>query len=324
MSIPVPTLGSMPCPNKIPMTENTKQTKRMLLEHRLAPTKALGQNFLIHQHTAQAIVAAGKIQAGEVVVEVGVGLGALTHPLAAAAHHVYGFEVDRGIVRMHLENNDLPKNVTLVHEDILSADFDDLSRRCGGKLIVLANLPYSITNPFLFKLIDNSHLIARATVMVQKEVADRLTAPPSTKEYGVPTILLGCRATVRQVLLLKPGEFHPRPKIDSVVLSLDFFSDFAPFCPPGFSHSDFLLLKKVVRAAFNQRRKTLVNSLSVHLAVDEQAILGKSSAKASLEKLLELQGLSSRVRPEDLSIKDFVVLTQALAKELYNGYANAT
>ena len=300
------------------MTED-RTTKKVLLDHRLAPTKALGQNFLVHQHTAQAIVAAGKIKAEEVVVEVGVGLGALTRPLAAAARHVYGFEVDRGIVRMHLESNDLPENVTLVHEDILTVDFDELSRRCGGKLILVANLPYSITNPFLFKLIDNAHLLARATVMVQKEVADRLTAPPSTKEYGVPSILLGCRASVKQVLLLKPGEFHPRPKIDSVVLALEFFPEFAPCCPPGFSNSDFLLLKKVVRAAFNQRRKTLVNSLSENLTSTEGTHFGKSSVKASLEKLLKSQGLSSRVRPEELSIENFIVLTQALAKELRNG-----
>ena len=313
MSTPVHPLAKQPTENT-PMIDKQQRARKTLLDHHLAPTKALGQNFLVHHHTAQAIVDAGNIQPSEVVVEVGVGLGALTRPLAARARHVYGFEVDRGIVRMHLENRDLPENVSLIHEDILATDFNALRERCGAKLILLANLPYSITNPFLFKLIDNGHLLDRATVMVQKEVGDRLTASPQTKEYGVPTILLGICATVRQVMLLKPGEFHPRPKIDSVVLAIDFFPKYAPFCPADFSAKDFQLVKNIVRAAFNQRRKTLVNSLNETLLSTIGASHDKAGAKIMLQKVLLDQGLSPRVRPEELTPQQFVALGKALSR----------
>jgi 16S rRNA (adenine1518-N6/adenine1519-N6)-dimethyltransferase len=298
------------------MNERYTRTRSTLLNHNLAPKKALGQNFLVHRHTAQAIVEAGMIGKDQVVVEVGVGLGALTHPLAAAARHVYGYEIDRGIVRMHSENNDLPENVTLVHEDILEVDFEELSKCCEGKLTILANLPYSITNPFLFKLIDNAHLIDRATIMVQKEVADRLTASPGSKEYGVPTILLACCATVKQVLLLKPAEFHPRPKIDSAVIAIDFFPSRNGFASADFSHNDFELLKKIVRAAFGQRRKTLTNSLSDNLMPMLAPHLERTMAKNFVENLLISQGLSPQVRPEMLTVAEFIALCKRFSSAL--------
>lgn len=316
MSTPAPRSDNALSCAENPMNERYTRTRSTLHDHNLAPKKALGQNFLVHRHTAQAIVEAGMIGKDQVVVEVGVGLGALTRPLAAAARHVYGYEIDRGIVRMHRENNDLPGNVTLVHEDILEVDFDELSKRCQGKLIILANLPYSITNPFLFKLIDNAHLIARATIMVQKEVADRLTASPGSKEYGVPTILLACRATVKQVLLLKPAEFHPRPKIDSAVIAIDFSSGVDGFASPDLSPYDFQLLKKVVRAAFGQRRKTLTNSLSDTVLPMVAPHLERSMAKKLVEDLLISQGHSSQVRPEMLTVTEFIALCKTLSSAL--------
>lgn len=294
------------------MNERYTRTRSTLLNHNLAPKKALGQNFLVHRHTAQAIVEAGMIGKDQVVVEVGVGLGALTHPLAAAARHVYGYEIDRGIVRMHSENNDLPENVTLLHEDILEVDFEELSKRCQGRLTILANLPYSITNPFLFKLIDNAHLIARATIMVQKEVADRLTASPGSKEYGVPTILLACCATVKQVLLLKPTEFHPRPKIDSVVIAIDFSPGIDCLDSADLSQYDFQLLKKIVRAAFGQRRKTLTNSLSDSVLPILAPHLQRTMAKKVVEDVLIAQDLSPQIRPEMLTVMEFITLCKGL------------
>lgn len=298
------------------MKHRYTKTRSTLLAHNLTPKKALGQNFLVHKHTAEAIVEAGMIGKDQIVIEVGVGLGALTHPLAAAAKHVYGYEIDRGIVRMHSENNDLPRNVTLVHEDILEVDFEELSKLCQEKLTIIANLPYSITNPFLFKLIDNAHLIARATIMVQKEVADRLTASPGSKEYGVPTILLACCATVHQVLLLKPGEFHPRPKIDSAVIAIDFSSGRIDLQPADFSPDNFQLLKKMVRAAFGQRRKTLINSLSDTFLPMLVPHLARAEAKKLVEDLLIAQGLSLRIRPEMLTVAEFITLCKGLSSSL--------
>lgn len=316
MSIPVPSSDNALSCAVPPMNERYTRTRSTLLDHNLAPKKALGQNFLVHRHTAQAIVDAGMISKDQVVVEVGVGLGALTHPLAAVAKHVYGYEIDRGIVRMHSENNDLPGNVTLLHEDILEVDFEELSERCRGKLTILANLPYSITNPFLFKLIDNAHLISRATIMVQKEVADRLTAMPGSKEYGVPTILLACCATVKQVLLLKPAEFHPRPKIDSAVIAIDFSPCINGFGSADLSQYDFQLLRKIVRAAFGQRRKTLTNSLSDSVLPILAPHLERSMAKKLVEDLLIAQGLSPQIRPEMLTVIEFITLCKSLSSAI--------
>ena len=202
-----------------------QKTKQSLQKHSLAPKKRFGQNFLVHRKTAEAIVQAGGVGKDDSIIEVGVGLGALTIPLAHAAGHVFGLEIDSGIIRYHQEENDLPDNVTLMHEDVLKADFNALADRCGGMLKIMANLPYSISNPFLFKLIDNHERMAWATIMLQKEVAQRLLAHAGTKDYGVPTVLLQSCATVKPLMTLKPAEFHPRPKIDSVVVRIDFSSD---------------------------------------------------------------------------------------------------
>jgi 16S rRNA (adenine1518-N6/adenine1519-N6)-dimethyltransferase len=294
------------------MTKYRRQTQSVLESHQLAPKKRLGQNFLVNKHTAEAIVRAGNVSSTDNILEVGVGLGALTIPLAAAAGHVYGYEIDRGIIRYHEEEGDLPDNVTLVHQDILTADFVAIAEQCGGSLKILANLPYSISNPFIFKLIDNASLLDCATIMLQKEVADRLTAQPGSKDYGVPTVLLATCATVKKIMLLKPAEFHPRPKIDSVVIHIDFSGQMQTkksiVDATGFSR----LLKKVVRTAFNQRRKTILNTLSggnFYLCCGETP---QSEIKKQTEKAILSAGLSPSARPETLSVEDFIGLTRAI------------
>ena len=147
-----------------------------LKANRLAPKKRFGQNFLVHRQTAEAIVRAGGVASGDIIVEVGVGLGALTVPLAAVARHVYGYEIDSGIIRFHQEQDDLPKNVTLVHQDILRADFREIASRCGGKLKILANLPYSISNPFIFTLSD-SWRVPKARIMESQPYCWQVALP---------------------------------------------------------------------------------------------------------------------------------------------------
>jgi len=127
-------------------------TKESLRSYKLAPSKKFGQNFLVNENTANRIVFAGQVQPEDTIVEVGVGLGALTTPLAKQVHHVFGIEIDSGIIRYHEQEGDLPQNVTLIHQDILKTDFEALYSRIGSKLKFMANLPYSISNPFLFKL----------------------------------------------------------------------------------------------------------------------------------------------------------------------------
>jgi 16S rRNA (adenine1518-N6/adenine1519-N6)-dimethyltransferase len=296
------------------MTKYTRQARNTLKNHQLAPKKRLGQNFLVNKHTAEAIVRAGKILDTDIILEVGVGLGALTIPLAAAARHVYGYEIDRGIVRFHEDENDLPGNVTLVHQDILTADFQGIADLCGGSLKIVANLPYSISNPFIFKLIDNAPLIKSAIIMLQKEVADRLTAQPSTKEYGVPTVLLACCATVKKVMTLKPAEFHPRPKIDSVVIDIDFSADHTMRDLSNVSPYDFCMLKKIVRTTFNQRRKTILNTLSDGSWLAASGEYTLSARKALTEAAIQSVNLPPAARPETLSVADFISLTRAMQK----------
>jgi 16S rRNA (adenine1518-N6/adenine1519-N6)-dimethyltransferase len=288
------------------MTKYGRQTHETLKNNQLAPKKRFGQNFLVHKPTAEAIVRAGDIRDTDIILEVGVGLGALTVPLASMAQHVFGYEIDSGIIRFHEEEGDLPDNVTLVHQDILTADFKEIAKQCGGKLKIMANLPYSISNPFIFKLIDNAPLISTATIMLQKEVADRLMAKPNTKEYGVPTVLLASCATVQKLMTLKPGEFHPRPKIDSVVVRIDF----SGFSQSMADHSqfDFALFRQLVRTTFNQRRKTILNTLSGANLFNDSGKLDKAQNKEMTLLTIEQANLQAKARPETLIFTDFIKL----------------
>jgi 16S rRNA (adenine1518-N6/adenine1519-N6)-dimethyltransferase len=294
------------------MTKFRSHTEDTLKSNQLAPKKSLGQNFLVNKHTAEAIVRAGHVLNTDTILEVGVGLGALTIPLAATARHVYGYEIDSGIVRFHKEEGDLPDNVTLIHQDILTADFQNISALCGGPLKILANLPYSISNPFIFKLIDNAPLVENATIMLQKEVADRLMARPSTKEYGVPTVLLASCATVKKVMTLKPAEFHPRPKIDSVVIFIDFASKRRGDQTNTICLKHFNLLKQIVRTTFNQRRKTILNTLSGGAWLITSEKISQSQIKNLTEAAILAVHLSPAARPETLSLSDFISLTKAM------------
>ncbi len=287
-------------------------TRKSLREENLAPKKQLGQNFLVHKATAIAIAHSGQIAPDDIIIEVGVGLGALTLPIAEMASEVIGLEIDRGLVRFHKEKLDLPDNVTLLHQDILKADFSELQRLAKGKLKIMANLPYSISNPFLFTLIENQEKIAWATIMLQKEVADRLTAKPGTKQYGIPTVLLQSCATVKPLLTLKPAEFHPRPKIDSVVVRIDFSGTH-----PGRSRDyDKNLFQKLVRAAFSQRRKTLLNTLSTARFFHQQSDGDKKREKQLTQEAIVTAGVSPGTRAETLDLDTFINLTHAFSEAL--------
>jgi 16S rRNA (adenine1518-N6/adenine1519-N6)-dimethyltransferase len=294
------------------MSKYGRQTHETLKSNQLAPKKRFGQNFLVHKSTAEAIVRAGDVCSTDIVMEVGVGLGALTLPLAAIAQHVYGYEIDSGIIRFHREEGDLPDNVTLVHQDILTADFQQIAHQCGGNLKILANLPYSISNPFIFKLIENATLISTATIMLQKEVADRLMAAPRTKDYGVPSVLLASCASVHKLMTLKPAEFHPRPKVDSVVVRIDF-SEFSKQSLEDRNY-DFNLFRKIVRATFNQRRKTILNTLSGAGLFGDSVTQDKIANKKITLLAIEQANLKPSDRPETLMFTDFINLAIQIAR----------
>lgn len=294
------------------MSRYGRNAYEALKTNKLAPKKRFGQNFLVHRQTAEAIVRAGGVTADDIILEVGVGLGALTVPLAAVAKHVYGYEIDSGIIRFHQEQGDLPENVTLVHQDILQADFKEIAHRCGGKLKILANLPYSISNPFIFTLIDNAAVINTATVMLQKEVAERLMARPKSKDYGVPTVLLASCASVRKVMTLNPGEFHPKPKVDSVVVEINFSN---PSQLPGADERyNLKIFKQIVKATFNQRRKTIQNTLSNAGFFGPLLKQEKHVVKEHTLRIIERAGLQPNARPETLNITDFIKLAVEVEK----------
>ncbi|TBV81136.1 MAG: ribosomal RNA small subunit methyltransferase A [Desulfobulbaceae bacterium] len=277
---------------------NKLNVRQILSEWGLAPNRQLGQNFLIQPQVAEQIVAVSGVESDDTVVELGVGLGALTLPLAARVNQVIGLEIDAGIIRYHRESHDLPPNVELRHQDLLLADFSALARQQGKRLKIIANLPYAITNPLLFKLVEQRQAIKQAVLMVQKEVAWRLSAKPNTKEYGVLSVLLGTCAQVIKRLEVDPDNFYPKPQVDSYVISITFTA--------GPNPEEFTRLRRVVNAAFNQRRKTLLNSL--------RAGAGLNLDRAAVEAGLAAANINPRLRAENLSPEDFLRLTRSIAE----------
>lgn len=282
------------------MPPNDK-VKHILQEWELAPKKRFGQNFLIHSHSASRIVAAADLTGEDTILEIGVGFGALTRPLAARAKKIIGLEIDAGIIRWHETEGRLPKNVSLIHQDVLKFDFRRLAAKLGKKLKIIANLPYSISNPLLFKLIENHDVVEWAVLMLQKEVGERLFAPIGSKAYGVLSILVKACADVTPLMGLGPANFHPRPKVDSLVLRIRF--DPVPDFVKGLPRHNKKLLRKLVNAAFQQRRKTLLNALS------SGNLFGLD--KQETQQLLEKSGISPLTRGERLSVEEFVRLAIA-------------
>jgi 16S rRNA (adenine1518-N6/adenine1519-N6)-dimethyltransferase len=279
-----------------------KKIKDILKQQNLAPKKRFGQNFLINRNVSEKIVKLAGVSPNDTIIELGVGFGALTCHLAKICKKVIGIEIDSGIIRYHREEGSMPENVTLVHQDILRADFAELAEESGGRVKIIANLPYSISNPLLFRLTEQMDKIEWAVLMLQKEVAQRLTAGMGTKDYGILTVRMAACASVKKLLDLGPQHFHPKPKVDSQVVKITFFPK--PERAAALPDYDLVLFKTIIDAAFQQRRKTLVNALSAsnRLEVDKKTIV------YALEKL----GLDTRIRGERLSVEDFVALTISL------------
>jgi 16S rRNA (adenine1518-N6/adenine1519-N6)-dimethyltransferase len=281
-------------------------TKTILKDRKLAPKKKLGQNFLVNKVLIDQIIAKASPNADDTIVEFGVGLGAMTIPLAQIVKKIIGLEIDAGIVAFHQESSTLPDNVTLIHTDILKYDFQQLTKDCDGLLKIIANLPYSISNPLLFKLIEHLDIMGSAVLMLQKEVGLRLTASPGTKEYGVLSVLLGACASVKKLMVLGPEHFHPRPKVDSVVVKIVFHP--VPARVEALPKYDPLMLRKVVKAAFQQRRKTLVNSLSSA----GFSTLGKEKTR----NIIIGSGLLPTIRPDQITVPEYINLANEFTKDL--------
>jgi len=273
--------------------------KTVLRRLGLRPRKAWGQHFLLHPHQAQRIVAALGLSGEETVVEIGPGLGALTIFLAREAGKVVALERDPALAQF-LEEELFQENpqVRILCQDALTFDFRDCHREAGRPLIVAGNLPYQITSPLLFKLIDAKAALSQAVFMMQQEVGDRLLSPPGTKDYGILSVLSQYRFSLERLFSLGPGNFYPAPQVNSVVLRLT---------PGGTAPraQDEVLFSRVVKAAFAHRRKTLTNTL-VNRAPDF------GLTRETMRRIFLTLEIDPGRRGETLSVAQFVALSNAM------------
>ena len=263
------------------------------------PKKRLGQHFLRDAGIVRKIIDKARLDPSDDVLEIGSGLGALTIPLAGLVHEVVAVEKDLRLAEMlkkRLAHDDI-SNVRLIHDDILKLAFEGIPRRPAKKMKVMGNLPYNISTPFLERLVENRSLVSRAVLMFQLELARRLTASPGNKEFGAMTVLVQYHAHISPLLEVSKAAFYPRPKVDSMVLELDFER------PHPRRAEDEAKFKMVVKGAFAYKRKTILNSL-------KRALSPRTSEEilAALHKC----AIDPGKRAEALNIDQFLALTSAL------------
>jgi 16S rRNA (adenine1518-N6/adenine1519-N6)-dimethyltransferase len=273
-----------------------EEVRAALRQSEFRPRKRLGQNFLIHEHVLEAIVDLLALNTDDLVLEIGPGLGVLTRRLVDRAAGVWAVEVDPFLSR-RLQESDLIANpkFQLISGDILKVSLLEILPKQKIKLV--GNLPYSISTPVLFRVLDLRDHFSSIVLMVQKEVADRIASAPGTKTYGTLSVWCQIHGQVMQKVQVSPEAFFPKPKVRSTVLKIELYP--WPRVPP----EEMTVLRGLVRAAFGQRRKTLGN------------VMGKwlKSGRDEVEKFLRSQHVDPQCRGETLSIENFIDLTHALA-----------
>lgn len=292
MTRPVPTLG------------NPKNTIEILNKYKFVFQKRYGQNFLIDEHVLGKIIRSAGITEEDFVIEIGPGIGTLTQYLAASAREVAAIEIDDALIPILEDTLSGYDNVTVIHDDVLKVDLTRLAEeKNGGRPVkVVANLPYYITTPIIMGLFENHVPLDSITIMVQKEVADRMKTGPGSKDYGALSLAVQYYARPELVANVPPNCFMPRPRVGSAVIRLTRHEK------PPVEVQDEKLLFGIIRASFNQRRKTLVNGLGnapeLHLPKEKTAAV------------LEEMGLSPSVRGEALDLAGFAELSNRLKKIL--------
>lgn len=257
------------------------------------PLKSLGQNFLVDQNVIEKIIDAASIQPASAVLEIGPGRGALTFDLAQHAGRLVLIEFDHALAAWHQRQNAARQHVTVVDADVLKVDLAGLLSVTPERWNVVANLPYNISTEVLFRLYAVHERLSRMTLMLQKEVGDRLTAPPDCSAYGVTTVLLGLWFDISRAFVVHPGSFHPSPKVDSVVLT------FIPLSEPRATVGDEDIFRAVVKASFAMRRKTLSNCLRS----------ADCTKEIDCDQLLSACQIDGRRRGETLSLEEFARLS---------------
>lgn len=286
------------------MRNSLEDTKFILKKYHITANKKLGQNFLINDEVINGIVEASNIQKEDLVIEIGPGLGTLTSELLENAGKVIAIELDENMLPILNDRFKLYDNFELLNEDVLKVDLNKLiSENMGGlsKAKVVANLPYYITTPIIMKLLEDKLNIESITVMVQKEVADRITAKPGDKLSGSITYSVDYYAEAEKIVFVDKSSFIPAPEVDSEVIKLQIREE------PKVHVENEELFFKVIKASFMQRRKTLLNGLN-----NSGIIKDKESLKEILQKL----GLSVDIRGEKLTIEQFAELSNLIDKTI--------
>ena len=271
------------------------QLRKLFSQYDFTPLKRLGENYLVDANIKDKIIAAADISKDDTILEIGPGLGALTMDLASSGANVIAVEKDKKACAIlnELAGENFP-NLKIVNGDILEFDI----RNTRGPIKVLGNLPYYITTPIIEYILRNKSLISEAIIMVQKEVASRLLAEAGSRNYGSLSCFVQYHTRPEHIYAVKRACFYPEPDVDSSIVKLSIPDN------PSVSVKNEELFFKIVRGAFNQRRKTIINSLS------REAVL--NIAKADLGVILNTAGIDPTARPETLSLAAFAKLTNAV------------
>lgn len=282
-----------------PYLGNPKYTIEILQKYDFVFQKRFGQNFLIDTHVLDKIIQASGITKEDFVLEIGPGIGTMTQYLAEAAREVVAVEIDDSLIPILKDTLKEWNNVSVIHGDILKTDIRKIAmeKNDGKPMKVVANLPYYITTPIIMGLFEKQVPIDSITIMVQKEVAERMQVGPGTKDYGALSLAVQYYAEPEIVANVPPNCFMPRPKVGSAVIRLTKYEK------PSVNVKDEKLMFRLIRASFNQRRKTLVNGLK-----NSQEL---HFSKEEIEEALQKCGLPLNIRGEALTLEQFAELSNA-------------
>ena len=282
-----------------------EETKFLMNKYNINANKNLGQNFLIDEDVINKIVQAAEIDKNDIVIEIGPGLGTLTSKLLEKARKVIAIELDKKMITVLTDRFSLYHNFLIIEDDVLKVDLNKLIEEQNierSKVKIVANLPYYITTPIIMKLLEEKLNIQSITVMIQKEVADRLTEMPGGKNTGAITYCVYYYAEAQQILLVPNTSFIPAPKVNSEVIKLNIRKE-----PPIKVEKEQEFFK-IIKASFMQRRKTLINGLSN----------AGISSKERIREILNSLGISENTRGESLTIEQFAQITNELTKIFFN------
>jgi 16S rRNA (adenine1518-N6/adenine1519-N6)-dimethyltransferase len=278
-------------------SQRSRKPSRGTARSRVSPKKSLSQYFLKSDAVRDKILSSAGVEADDVVIEIGAGTGALTEGLARLASRVIAVEIDRLLAEGLRASAESTPNVSVFCGDILNLDLEDVAARYGRRdLVVVGNLPYHVTTRIILYLLERHSLLRRATIMVQREYAERLLASPGGRDYGAITLRTGYNAEVTKIIDVPATAFHPRPRVDSTVLALVFRS------APAVRVASEGFLFELIRGAFAQRRKMLVNSLSRLSGLEKEEV----------KRVCRSMEVDPGRRPETLSLEEFAGLADAL------------